>query len=115
MQKKTPDNYLRSYRKRAGLTQDELAFLLGRKSGTHVSRYEHGRREPSLETLLAYEAVLGIPVRDVFRGRFLKVENSVKERAAILSEKLTATSSKRKRIRTLLAEIYSRETPPALW
>ena len=35
------ENYLRTYRRRAGLSQDEMAFLLGTKSGTKVSRYEH--------------------------------------------------------------------------
>jgi transcriptional regulator with XRE-family HTH domain len=115
MPQKKPYNYLRSYRKRAGVTQDELAFLLGRKSGTHVSRYELGRREPSLETLLALEAALGIPIRDLFRGRFLKVEQSIKERAILLSEKLGEKRKGRKRLRAHLADIYSRDTPPSLW
>ena len=39
-------NYLRTYRKRAGLSQAEVAFLLGCHSGAKVSRYEHAARRP---------------------------------------------------------------------
>ena len=48
-------NYLRTYRKRSGLSQDEVAFLLGCQTGAKVSRYEPFARKPSLETLFAYE------------------------------------------------------------
>jgi transcriptional regulator with XRE-family HTH domain len=115
MPQKTLDNYLRSFRRRAGLTQDELAFLLGRKSGTHVSRYEQGRRAPSLETLLALEAAFGVPVRSLYRGKFETVDSTVRERAGILLSRLGNDTSKRKRLRALLTEIYSRESPEDLW
>lgn len=66
-------NYLRMYRKRAGLSQDEVAFLLGVKSGAKVSRYERRRRVPPLETALAYEAIFRIPVRELFLGTYEQV------------------------------------------
>jgi transcriptional regulator with XRE-family HTH domain len=62
------ENYLRTYRKRSGLSQDEMAFLLGCQNGTKVSRYERFARKPNLETLFAYEVVFGAPARELFAG-----------------------------------------------
>lgn len=84
------ENYLRTYRKRAGFSQDEIAYLLGAKSGTKTSRYERFRRTPSLETALAYEAVFGVPVRELFAGVFQKVERETRMRARRLRRKLEA-------------------------
>jgi transcriptional regulator with XRE-family HTH domain len=81
-------NYLRTYRKRAGLSQNEVAFLLGCKSGTKVSRYERLNRKPSLETAFAYEAVFGVPAKDLLAGVFQKVDDKIKKRAQLLSRKL---------------------------
>jgi len=80
------NNYLRSYRRRQHLTQDEVAFLLGGECGTKISRYERERRLPPLGTALAYEAILGVPIRELFAGRFEKVEREVRRRALLLSK-----------------------------
>ena len=81
-------NYLRTHRKRAGLSQDEVAFLLGCRSGAKVSRYERLARRPSLETAFAYEAVFGVPARELFAGVYEKVEEQIKKRARVLAGKL---------------------------
>lgn len=88
-------NYLRTYRKRAGFSQDEVAFLLGCESGTKVSRYERFNRKPSLETAFAYEAVFGAPSRDLFAGVFQKVEERIKKRAQLLARKLNGSRQDR--------------------
>ncbi len=62
------DNYLKTYRKRSGLSQSEIAFLLGRKSAAQVSRYEQRRSVPSLFTALACSAMLGVPPEELFAG-----------------------------------------------
>src|SRR5437588_670294 len=72
--------YLRSYRRHAHLTQDDLAYLLGARAGAKVSRYEASKRTPSLETGLAYEAALGVPVCKIFRGRCEELQEIVAER-----------------------------------
>ena len=94
-------NYLKTYRRRAGFSQDEVAFLLGSKGGAKVSRYERLARKPSLETALAYEAVLGIPVRELFAGVFQKVEQETVKRAQALAEKLNAPNPDRMTLRKL--------------
>jgi transcriptional regulator with XRE-family HTH domain len=81
-------NYLRTYRKRSGLSQDEVAFLLGCQTGTKVSRYERHSRKPSLETLFAYEVMFGAPARELFAGAYQKVEKRIFNRAQLLTRKL---------------------------
>jgi transcriptional regulator with XRE-family HTH domain len=67
-------NYLRTYRKRAGLSQDEMAFLLGCRSGSKVSRYECFARQPGLETALAYKIIFRVPTCELFGGVFQQIE-----------------------------------------
>lgn len=79
------DNYLRTVRKHAGLSQCEVGFLLGCKSGQPISRYEHGTRVPELETLLAYRIIFGVSVEELIPGRYQKVERLIAARARKLS------------------------------
>ena len=81
-------NYLRTIRKRSGLSQDEVAFLIGGHSGGKVSRYEHFNRVPSLQTACAYEVIFGVPVSQLFAGMFEKVRRSTARRAYMLTKKI---------------------------
>lgn len=56
--------------------------------GKDVSPHERWSRVPSLEKALAYEALYGIPVRDLFAGLYEKVEGEVKRRARTLCREL---------------------------
>jgi transcriptional regulator with XRE-family HTH domain len=79
MARKLPD-YLRSDRRRAGLSQEDIAVLLG--SGVlAISRYERMRRLPPLEIALAYQAVFGTPVAELFAGRYREIVKQVRARA----------------------------------
>jgi len=80
-------NYLKANRKRLALSQDEVAFLLGSRSGAKVCRHEMFVREPSLETALAYEAIFKRSVSELFGGLYQKVEREVGERAKILNDR----------------------------
>ena len=87
MAQKLP-NYLRTYRRRAGFTQDELAFLLGNGSGAHVSRYEHFSRAPSLRSALAYQVAFSANLEHLFAGLHERVAAGVRRRAEVLARKL---------------------------
>ena len=81
-------NYLRTNRKQISLTQEEVAFLLGVKGmdkGGKVSRDENYSRTPTLETALAYEAIYGKPVRELFAGLYEQIARDVSSRAKLLS------------------------------
>ena len=99
MARKLP-SYLRTYRKRAGLTQDEMAYLLGWKSGSIVSRYERLSRRPDLEAALGYQLIFGVPAPDLLPGIQAELEEVITKRAGLLAEKLEAvapgTRTKRK-------------------
>src|SRR4051812_38577286 len=86
-------NYLLANRKRLGLSQDEVAFLLGVKNGAKVCRHERFVREPSLEAILAYEAIFQKPIRELFRGLFQRIEKQVVARARVLCKKQSPSRS----------------------
>ena len=74
-------NYLRTHRKRLGLSQDDVAYLLGAESGAKTSRYERFSREPGFRTALACEAVFQRPIRELFAGLYEQIEREVAGRA----------------------------------
>jgi len=83
-------NYLKAHRKHSGLSQDEVAFLLGCENGAKVSRYEKRRRLPPLETALACEAIFGVPVSELFAGVREDIGKDIARRRAALKTKLQA-------------------------
>jgi len=103
------NNYLRAYRKRSGLSQDEVAYLLGSSTGTKVSRYERGGRQPNLDTALAYEAIFRVPTRVLFAGRQQKVDQAVRRRVARLQERIGVQNQSLRGSRKLAALAAIRE------
>lgn len=83
-------NYLRTHRRRHGLSQAEIAMLLGAVSGTKVSRYENFSRMPGALTVFAFEIVFDQPASELFAGRHEAIQLAVQERARRLIEQLTA-------------------------
>jgi len=85
-------NRLRQYRRQAGLSQDEIAFLLGSPDSAQVSRYEKGRHVPELRRALAYVTILGVPLAELFPGIEASVKTEVEPR---LKELRAALEKKR--------------------
>ena len=81
-------SYLRTFRRRSGLTQAEVAYLLGAESGAKVSRYERLCRRPSFRTALELQAVFGIPAEDLLPIITADVERKIIARAHLLSRRL---------------------------
>ena len=86
-------NYLRTHRRRSGLSQVEVAFLLGLKSGQIVSRYERLDRTPSLETALACQVLFGALPHELYPGLYAKVENITRRRIHALLARMTVHSN----------------------
>ena len=97
--KKKLDCYLRSYRRRWGLTQDELAALLGCKTGAVISRLERDGREPSLKAAYAFEVIFGTAPIELFPGLRAKVKKDVIARVRDLYDELQGDSSKLTRLK----------------
>jgi transcriptional regulator with XRE-family HTH domain len=87
-------NYVRTYRKRMNLSQDEVAYLLAAHSGAKVSRYERFRREPSLRTALAYSVIFQAPLEEIFAGLYSEIERNTTERMRLLAGKLDRSDSR---------------------
>jgi transcriptional regulator with XRE-family HTH domain len=108
---KSLPNYLQSQRRRFSLSQEEVGFLLGlsgMNKGEKVCRDENFAREPSLHDALAYEAIYGRPVRELFAGVFEQAAQDVAVRAKILNfRKLRKTDVRKQEIIIQLAQAAS--------
>lgn len=62
---------LRELREARGLTQAQLAHLLGKSLET-ISNFERGKTLPSLVTLEQLAGVLGVSMQDFFSDRVIK-------------------------------------------
>lgn len=109
-------NYLRMYRKRSALAQHELATLLGSSHGAKVSRYERGERVPTLPTVMAYEVVFRVGLRQFFAGEYHEVHEQVRRRARRLAQEIRkrrSTSAATERKLDLLSRIIN-DLPTAI-
>lgn len=83
-------NYLRTHRKRSGLSQAEVALLLGTAYRARVSRHELLTRHPEVAAVFAYEIIFRVPARELFAGAYERVERVTVERAVALAERLAS-------------------------
>lgn len=109
-------NYLWSRRVRWGFTQAELAYLLGLKSGSVVSRIEGQNRQPALAVALACQVLFDSAPGELFPGVYSEVEDAVVRRAHELHESLQgkpskATKTKLDFLEKVLAQAAARNTP----
>jgi transcriptional regulator with XRE-family HTH domain len=95
---KPPTNHLREYRKKSGLSQREVGSLVGALGACAVSRHERFRSSLSLRTALAYAAVFGVPITDLFPGERDTVTSKVEQRIDELEESLKSSTAKNDRL-----------------
>ena len=79
-------SYLRTHRRKSGLSQREVAQVLGFKSGQIVSRYEHLSRIPSLKSALACRVLFDVEPHELFPGLYAEVEKLTIMRIRALGE-----------------------------
>ncbi len=110
------DNYIALHRKQAGLSQDELAIMLGLEGRGSISRYEIALRLPELQTLIALEVVFDEPIQKLFAGVAEKVRADIPIRAqAVLEgmgEKPSAQNAEKLATLARLAHIDDEYTMP---
>src|ERR1700756_2955491 len=75
-------NYLRAHRRKTGLTQHDLARVLGYENYGIVSRHERFESVPSLVIALGYEVLYRVPVSEIFAGLIATIEFDVEARLA---------------------------------
>jgi DNA-binding XRE family transcriptional regulator len=87
---------LKPHRKRSGFTQEELAFLVGDRKHSAISRYEAGDRRPDLRTAVAFKMLFDSDLRELFPGVHAQVSGEIAERAQKLSEQIRMQGGGRK-------------------
>jgi DNA-binding XRE family transcriptional regulator len=91
--------YVRPLRRRWALTQRELAFLVGAKSGAVVSRIEGLKRSPSLPVTVACALVFCTALPDLFPHLHAEIRADVLSRVSELYDDLQGNPSKETRIK----------------
>lgn len=106
-------NYLHETRKRNGISQRDIGYLLNLPDYTSVCRWEQGQRKPTIEMILLYHLLFDVPIETLFEqqrdsliedlivriGRLLKVLQEVvptprvKWRIAVLTRALARLSA----------------------
>ena len=82
------ENYLRTFRKRLGFTQQEVAMLLGCSDGSEVSRHERFGQRPALATAFLYGLLFCVPLEELFAGVYDEAGEDLIHRVSRLVEEL---------------------------
>lgn len=94
MSRNIPHSYLRTHRKKSGLTQRELAAILGCLTEGQISRHERGLSVPSLPVAIAYEILFGAPASQIFSGIRATVTRAIEAKLCDMEEALQVKSAK---------------------
>jgi DNA-binding XRE family transcriptional regulator len=79
-----PISLFRSSRRRSSMTQDDVAFLVGLRAASQVSRHESGEREPDLRLALGYKLIFNATVHELLPHIYLDVAQQISSRARTL-------------------------------
>jgi DNA-binding XRE family transcriptional regulator len=86
--------YLRAQRRRWGLTQREVAYLLGYRYPSAIWRIEREGREPTLSIAFACHILFDTPITDLFPGLAAEIEDAILRRAYKLYDRLQGNPSR---------------------
>ena len=73
-------NALRQCRRERGLKQKEVAWLIGQKTLSHVSRYEQNRTLPNLLTALKFEIIYRRPVAFLYPDLYQHLKREIRNK-----------------------------------
>src|SRR6266700_1819325 len=104
--------YLRPLRRRWGLTQRELAFLIGVKTHSAISQIEALKGYPSLAGAIACSIIFDTPSLELFPELYAKVYAAVLDRSDELYQDLQGNASRVTRAKLdFLEEVLARAHP----
>lgn len=104
MKIRKPVNYLRSFRLRWGLSQGELADLLGWERPEVISRIEKKQRPPTLQFVMACFVLFGAPAAELFPDIAAGIEAGVMARVWEMYERIQGEPSKKTKTKIELFE-----------
>jgi DNA-binding XRE family transcriptional regulator len=98
-------SYLRSHRMRAGLTQQELAEIVGFIANHQVSKHERSRSVPTLLMSLSYSAIFRVSIEQLFPGMAETIQFNVEDRLGRMEKSLKGRSPKGRSTRTIARKL----------
>lgn len=99
-------NLMRVLRRRLGLTQGELGYVIGYEDETNVSRIENGIRTPLLTEVLMIELVFGVPAFVIFPEIRAAVGRQVSQRVKrIMGDLETSSAGHHRRVSYKTAQL----------
>ena len=105
-------SYLRPLRRRWGLTQRELAFLIGAQTHSAISQIEALKGYPPLAGAIACSIIFDTPSLELFPELYAKVYAAVLDRADELYQGLQGNVSRVTRAKLdFLEEVRARPHP----
>jgi hypothetical protein len=103
--------YLRTLRRRCGLTQEEVASLLPEGDRNRVSSVEWGEAPPNAAEIVAYGLIFDSSCRALFPGFHEEIEDAVMRRAYQLYKDLKEGHSGRAaQLCSFIEEMFARTT-----
>jgi transcriptional regulator with XRE-family HTH domain len=88
MKRKAAANYLKTHRRRSGLTQREMGELLGYNDPGQVSRHERSKSLPPLRIALAYELIFRVPAAVLFIGLHGSTKENIEKKLQSMEAEL---------------------------
>ena len=107
-------SYLRTHRKQSGLSQRELARLLGYPDEGQVSRHERLYCVPPFQIALRYQAVFRVPISDLFPGAYETAKEAIEARLTQMEHDLHECSAKGRNAATIARKLewmWERQNP----
>ncbi len=107
------ENYILSFRKRTGLSQDDLTFLLDERTD-RIGQYEQQAGIPKLESAIGLGCIFDEPIEALFAGVSEAMREQIAARARVLLQQMSdkPTAENAQKLETLarlshLVEDYS--------
>ena len=85
---------IRYQRRKSGLTQRELAEILGTIGDRQVARHENSHAMPSSLVVIGYEVVFQASAEQLFPGAYETVRQGIEQRLAEMERRLRENASK---------------------
>jgi transcriptional regulator with XRE-family HTH domain len=82
-----PINYIWKYRKRLGMGQKRVAYLLGHSDHSQFSKWERGESVPNLDNVLRLSYILQTPVEALYHERYKALSKDIEERQSTLPQR----------------------------
>jgi hypothetical protein len=94
MNRRQLDNYLRTHRRKAGLSLFELGMLLAYADEGAVSRHERSKTLPPLLMAISYEVIYQVPISELFPGMREMIELTIEPRLLRFEQELQQKNKK---------------------